>query len=35
MPSEATAARAYLRRYSAQMTGMSHTTQVLQASRFK
>ena len=33
MPSEATATRAYLRRCSAQMTGISNTAQILQASR--
>ena len=35
IPSEATPARAYLRRCSAQMTRMSSTAQVLQASRFR
>jgi hypothetical protein len=35
MPSEATATREFLRRCSAQMTGMSHTAQILQASRLK
>ena len=33
MPSEATGTRAFLRRCSAQMTGMSNTAQILQASR--
>ena len=35
IPSEATPTRAFLRRCSAQMTGMSHTAQILQASRLK